>query len=86
MPENKSKGAVLAAGIIKENPVLVLVLGTCPVLAVSTSAINALGMGVAATFVLICSNVVIALLKNLIPNKVRIPCYIVVIAAFVTLV
>lgn len=86
MPEKKTKAAVLAAGIIKENPVLVLVLGTCPVLAVSTSAINALGMGVAATFVLICSNVVIALLKNLIPNKVRIPCYIVVIAAFVMLV
>ncbi len=76
----------LTAGIIRENPVLVLVLGTCPTLAVSTSAVNALGMGAAATFVLIGSNVVISLLKNIIPNKVRIPCYIVVIAGFVTLV
>lgn len=76
----------LTAGIIRDNPVLVLVLGTCPVLAVSTSATNALGMGAAATFVLLGSNIVISLLKNIIPNKVRIPCYIVVIAGFVTLI
>ena len=76
----------LSNGIIRENPVLVLVLGTCPTLAVSTEASNAIGMGLAATFVLICSNVVISALRNIIPNKVRIPCYIVLIAAFVTLV
>lgn len=76
----------LTAGIIRENPVLVLVLGTCPTLAVSTSATNAVGMGIAATFVLIGSNMVISLLKNIIPDKVRIPCYIVVIAGFVTVV
>ena len=81
-----SKMNVLTAGIIRDNPVLVLLLGTCPTLAVSTSATNALGMGAAATFVLIGSNIVISLLKNIIPNKVRIPCYIVVIAGFVTLV
>lgn len=77
---------ILTAGIIRENPVFVLVLGTCPTLAVSTSALNAIGMGIAATFVLIGSNVVISLLKNVIPDKVRIPCYIVVIAGFVTVV
>lgn len=77
---------ILVNGIIKENPVLVLVLGTCPTLAVSTSAINGVGMGIAATFVLICSNVVISILKNIIPDKVRIPCYITVIACFVTIV
>ena len=76
----------LTAGIIRENPVLVLVLGTCPTLAVSTSVKNAIGMGIAATFVLIGSNFVISLLKNVIPDKVRIPCYIVVIAGFVTVV
>ena len=76
----------LVNGLIKENPVLVLVLGTCPTLAVSTSATNGVGMGLAATFVLICSNIVISLLKNIIPDKVRIPCYIVVIAGFVTVV
>ena len=76
----------LTAGIIRENPVLVLILGTCPTLATSTSALNAIGMGIAATFVLIGSNIVISLLKNVIPDKVRIPCYIVVIAGFVTVV
>ena len=74
------------AGLIKENPVLVLVLGTCPTLAVSTSIISALGMGVAATLVLVCSNVVISALRKVIPDTVRIPCYIVVIAGFVTVV
>ncbi|MBQ3928501.1 MAG: electron transport complex subunit E [Clostridia bacterium] len=73
-------------GIIKENPVLVLVLGTCPTLATSTSVLNALGMGAAATIVLLCSNIVISALRNVIPDKVRIPCYIVLIAGFVTMV
>lgn len=76
----------LTNGIIRENPVLVLVLGTCPALAVSTQATSALGMGVAATFVLLCSNIVISLLRRVIPDKVRIPCYIVIIASFVTVV
>ena len=73
-------------GIIKENPVLVLVLGTCPTLATSTSVTNALGMGAAATIVLLCSNIVISALRKIIPDKVRIPCYIVLIAGFVTMV
>lgn len=73
-------------GIIKENPVLVLVLGTCPTLAVSTSVSSAIGMGAAATIVLLCSNIVISALRNVIPDKVRIPCYIVLIAGFVTMV
>jgi electron transport complex protein RnfE len=76
----------LTNGILKENPVLVLLLGMCPTLATTTSAINGFGMGIATTFVLICSNAVISLLKNLIPNKVRIPAFIVVIASFVTVV
>ena len=76
----------LGKGIIKENPVLVLVLGTCPTLATSTSVVNALGMGAAATIVLICSNAVISALRKVIPDKVRIPCYIVLIAGFVTMV
>lgn len=78
--------ANLTRGIIKENPVLVLVLGTCPTLAVSTQATNAVGMGIAATAVLVCSNMAISLLRNAIPDKVRIPCYIVLIAGFVTVV
>jgi electron transport complex protein RnfE len=73
-------------GFIKENPVLVLVLGMCPTLAVTTSAINGAAMGLAATFVLVMSNLVISLLRHSIPSKVRIPCYIVVIASFVTVV
>ena len=76
----------LLKGIIKENPVLVLLLGTCPTLAVTADAKSAAGMAGAAAIVLICSNLVISLLRNIIPNKVRIPCYIVVIAGFVTLV
>lgn len=71
-------------GIVKENPTFVLLLGMCPTLATTSSAINGMGMGVATMFVLICSNVFISLLKNLIPDGVRIPCYIVVIASFVT--
>ncbi len=81
-----SKLNIVTKGIIKENPVLVLLLGACPTLAVTTSAINGLGMGVSTMVVLLCANVVISLLKNVIPDKVRIPCYIVVIAGFVTIV
>ncbi|MEA1972541.1 MAG: electron transport complex subunit E [Candidatus Cloacimonadota bacterium] len=73
-------------GFIKENPVFVMALGLCPVLAVTSSVNNAVGMGLAATFVLIMSNIFISLLKNFIPNKVRIPAFIVVIASFVTIV
>ncbi|HEX2956272.1 MAG TPA: electron transport complex subunit E [Chitinispirillaceae bacterium] len=76
----------LRRGIFTENPIFVLVLGLCPSLAVSTSLTNGIGMGLAATFVLACSNVIISIIKNFIPDKVRIPCYIVVIAAFVTIV
>ncbi len=81
-----SKLSILTKGLIKENPVLVLLLGTCPALAVTTLAENGIGMGLATTVVLLGSNIVIALLKNIIPDKVRIPCYIVVIAGFVTVV
>lgn len=73
-------------GIIKENPVFVLLLGMCPTLGVTTSAINGLGMGLATTFVLVMSNLVISAIKNLVPDKVRIPVFIVVIASFVTVV
>ena len=76
----------LFKGIIRENPVLVLLLGTCPTLAVTTSVKNAFGMGIAAMAVLIGSNIAISLLRNVIPDKVRIPCYIVIIAGFVTVV
>ncbi|MBO4578167.1 MAG: electron transport complex subunit E [Paludibacteraceae bacterium] len=76
----------LLNGIFKENPTFALVLGMCPTLATTTSAINGMSMGLATMFVLICSNVVISLLKNLIPDKVRIPAFIVVIATFVTIV
>ncbi len=73
-------------GIIKENPTLVMLLGTCPTLAMTSQAVNGLGMGLATTFVLLGSCVVISLLKNIIPSQVRLPCYIVIIAGFVTLV
>ena len=76
---------VFLNGLIKENPTFVLLLGMCPTLGTTSSALNGMSMGLATTFVLICSNIVIALLKNLIPDKVRIPAYIVVIASFVTL-
>ena len=82
----KSKLGILTNGLIKENPVLVLVIGTCPTLATSTSVETGLGMGLAATAVLICSNMVISALHKFIPDKVRIPCFITVIAAFVTIV
>ena len=86
MKEKVNRLAVLTKGIIKENPNLVLLLGTCPTLATTSSAFNGMGMGIAATAVLICSNIAISLLAKLIPDKVRIPCYIVLIAGFVTLV
>ena len=81
-----SKLKTLTNGLLKENPVLRLVLGTCPTLAVTTLAFNGLGMGLAATFVLICSNVVISALRKVIPDKVRIPAFITIIAGFVTVV
>ena len=81
-----NKLMLVLKGLILENPVLVLVLGTCPTLAQTSSVINAISMGVAATLVLICSNAVISALRNIIPDTVRIPCYIVVIAGFVTIV
>ena len=84
MSNNKMK--ILTNGLINENPVLRLVLGTCPTLAVTTMAANGIGMGLAATFVLICSNMVISALRNIIPGQVRIPCYITVIAGFVSVV
>lgn len=73
-------------GLIKENPNLVMLLGMCPTLAVTTMAQNGLGMGLATTFVLVCSNLVISLLKKVIPSQVRLPCFIVIISGFVTLV
>ena len=76
----------LTKGLIKDNPVFILNLGLCPTLATTVSLIDGIGMGVAAAFVLICSNIIIALIKDLIPGKVRIPCYIIVIATFVTIV
>ncbi|MCL2057141.1 MAG: electron transport complex subunit E [Oscillospiraceae bacterium] len=77
--------STLTNGLVKENPVLVSLLGICPVLAVSTQAANAIGMGLATTFVLLGANIAVALLRNVIPDKVRIPCYIVLVAGFVTL-
>ncbi|MCH5151414.1 MAG: electron transport complex subunit E [Clostridiales bacterium] len=73
-------------GTVRQNPTLRLVLGTCPTLAITTAALDSLGMGLAVIFVLVCSNVIISLLRNIIPDKVRIPCFIVIIATFVTLV
>lgn len=87
MSEKNTTGTYeLVKGIIKENPVFVTLLGMCPTLAVTTMASNGIGMGLATTFVLVCSNLVISLLKNIIPKAVRLPCFIVVIASFVTLI
>ena len=86
MAEKKPLIKELTKGIVKENPVLCLVLGTCPTLAVTTGVSSALGMGVAATAVLVCSNAVISAMRKVIPDKVRIPAYITIIAAFVTIV
>ncbi|MCL2758654.1 MAG: electron transport complex subunit E [Treponema sp.] len=80
-----NKLSILNKGIIKENPVLISVLGICPLLAVSTEVSSALGMGIATTFVLLGANISISLLRNIIPDKVRIPCFIVFIAGFVTI-
>ena len=84
MMSEKKKLSILLKGIIRENPVLILVLGTCPTLATTSSVISAFSMGVVATLVLVCSNLVISLLRKVIPDTVRIPCYIVIIASFVT--
>ncbi len=84
MNDNNKKLSILLKGIVSENPVLILVLGTCPTLATTSSVISAFSMGIVATLVLVCSNLVISLLRNVIPDTVRIPCYIVVIASFVT--
>lgn len=84
--KEKSSLSVLFNGIIKENPTLVLILGTCPTLATTTTVDGAFGMGIAAMLVLLCSNVFISLLRNIIPESIRIPCYIVIIAGFVTIV
>ena len=84
--KKESNLSVLLNGIIKENPVFVLVLGTCPTLATTTNVFGAFGMGVATLMVLICSNALISLLRSVIPDNVRIPCYIVIIAGFVTVV
>lgn len=86
MEKKVSKLSILTKGIIKENPVLVLLLGTCPTLATTSSALNGIGMGISAMVVLICSNIVISLIRKIVPDNVRIPCYIVVIAGFVTVV
>lgn len=86
MSKKNSKMKILTNGLLNENPVLRLVLGTCPTLAVTTMASNGIGMGLAATFVLICSNMAISALRKVIPNQVRIPCYITVIAGFVSVV
>ena len=82
----KNKLSIFLAGLLRENPVFVLVLGTCPTLATTKSVIGAVSMGLAATAVLICSNMAISAMRKIIPDKVRIPCYIVIIAAFVTVV
>ena len=84
--KNNSNLAVLTKGILKENPVLVLILGTCPTLATTTNIAGAFGMGIAAMVVLICSNMLISALRKVIPDNVRIPCYIVIISGFVTIV
>ena len=86
MEERKSLSSVFLNGILTENPTFRLVLGACPTLAVTNSAINGIGMGAAATFVLIGSNVVVSLLRKFIPNNVRIPAFIVIICTFVTMV
>ena len=86
MEKKKGLWPTFTKGIIIENPVLRLMLGCCATLAVTTAASNAIGMGAATTFVLVCSNAVISLLRNVIPNKVRIPAFITVIAGFVTIV
>ncbi len=84
--KKSDKLSLITNGIVANNPTFRLVLGTCPTLAVTTSALNGVYMGLATTFVLICSNVIVSLLRKIIPDKVRIPCYVVLIATFVTVV
>ena len=84
--KKKTFGSVFMNGILTENPTFRLLLGMCPTLAISTAAINGIGMGLSATFVLVFSNLVISLLRHVIPEKVRIPCFVVVIATFVTII
>ena len=86
MSKRPSFKEIALDGVLRQNPVLKLVLGTCPTLGLTTAAISGLGMGAAATFVLMCSNILISLLRNIIPDKVRIPCFIVIIATFTTIV
>ena len=86
LAEKKSLRKEFTKGLISENPTMRLVLGTCPTLAVTTSVVNALGMGISAMIVLVCSNIAISALRKIIPSKVRIPAYIVIIASFVTIV
>jgi electron transport complex protein RnfE len=86
MEQKQSKLSILTRPLIAENPSLVLLLGTCPTLATTTSVINGMSMGLATTFVLACSNMAISLIRKIVPEKVRIPCYIVVIACFSTIV
>ncbi len=84
--KNSKNLSYFTNGLLKENPTLRLVLGTCPTLAITTAAINGIGMGLAATAVLVCSNIAISLLRNIIPDKVRIPAFITIIAGFVSVV
>ena len=84
--KNNSNMSVLLKGLLKENPVFVLILGTCPTLAVTSNVVGAFGMGIAALAVLVCSNILVSLLRKVIPDNMRIPCYIVIIAGFVTIV
>lgn len=81
-----SKMKILTNGLLKENPIFVMLLGTCPTLAVTSSAYNGLGMGLATLFVLVMSNIIVSMVKNVVPDKVRIPVFIVIIASFVTVV
>lgn len=85
MPKQKNFLQVFVNGLITENPIFTLMLGMCPTLAITTAASNGIGMGLATTFVLVCSNLFISLLRKVIPDKVRIPAFIVVIASFVTI-
>jgi Na+-translocating ferredoxin:NAD+ oxidoreductase subunit E len=86
MSKNVSLGTIFTEGLWRSNPVLILLLGLCPTLAVTSSVINGLGMGLATTFVLVMSNLVVSSLRGIIPKKMRIPCFIVIIASFVTIV
>ena len=86
MSNKQSMGNIFSEGLWRSNPVLILLLGMCPALGVTSSAINGIGMGLATTFVLVMSNLVVSMLRSIIPKKMRIPCFIVIIASFVTIV